>query len=196
MTAKTLLELLAGKALGALDSKDEAVLDALTAHDPDLQKEVAELIDAAALFAVGSSPEVKPPRERRSKILASIAGVPQLKQTTATQPPPRPGFRFVLNSEHGWVESGVPGFRTKLLSQGPQPGYQVMLMQLDPGASVPHHEHAGTEEIYMLTGHLDTEGRILAPGDYMRAESGTDHPHAKSHDGCLALLILGPVLAS
>jgi len=70
-----------------------------------------------------------------------------------------------------------------------------MLMALAPGAKVPDHDHAGTEEIYMLSGHLHTEGQVMGPGDFLRAEAGTHHHEVVSPDGCLALLILGPALA-
>jgi hypothetical protein len=48
----------------------------------------------------------------------------------------------------------------------------------------------------MLSGHLQTEGQLIGPGDFLRAEAGTHHYKATSPDGCIALLILGPAVAA
>jgi anti-sigma factor ChrR (cupin superfamily) len=70
-----------------------------------------------------------------------------------------------------------------------------MLTALAHGAKVPDHDHASSQEIYMLTGHLHTEDQVLGRGDFVRAEAGTHHHEVISPDGCKALLILGPTLA-
>ena len=195
MTRKTLEELAAGYALRALDRTEEAQLEALIAHDADVRQEVAAFIDAAADFAAASSPRVEPSIEQRARILASIAATPKLNRQTA-ETPVREGYSFLWNSPEGWVNTGVPGFRTKLLSSGPHPGYEVMLIELAPGAKVPDHDHSGTEEIYMLSGHLRTEGQVMGPGDFVHADAGTPHREVISPDGCVALLILCPALAA
>jgi len=194
MTRRTLEELAAAYGLGMLDQAEASQLEALIGRDPDALQEVASFIDTAAAFAAASSPRVEPSIELRARILASIAAAPHLHRKTAEASVPD-GYSFVLNSSEGWGDTGVPGFRTKLLSRGPHPGYEVMLMALAPGAKVPDHDHAGTEEIYMLSGHLHTEGQVMGPGDFLRAEAGTHHHEVVSPDGCLALLILGPALA-
>ena len=105
-------------------------------------------------------------------------------------------FTVIINGSDGWTETDVPGFRTKLLSSGPQAGSQVMLLAFDPGVGIPDHQHPGCEEIYMLTGHLCTGGVTLGPGDYYRAEAGSLHEGVYSEDGCTALLICGPHIVS
>ena len=195
MTRKTLEELATGYALGALDPSEEAQLEALIAHDADVRQEVAAFIDAAADFAAASSPRVNPSVEQRIRILASVAATPQLHRQTAETPVSK-GYSYLPNSPEGWVNTGIPGFRTKLLSSGPHPGYEVMLIELAPGAKVPDHDHSGTEEIYMLAGHMHTEGQVMGPGDFVHADAGTHHREVVSPDGCVALLILCPALAA
>jgi hypothetical protein len=56
----------------------------------------------------------------------------------------------------------------------------------------PLKKYAGTEELYLLAGHLHTEGQVMQPGDFLRAEAGTYHHEVFSPDGCTALLIVGP----
>jgi putative transcriptional regulator len=98
----------------------------------------------------------------------------------------------MVNSSEGWMDTAIPGFCTKFLSPGPHPGCQVMLIALAAGGKVPDHHHAGTEELYLLSGHLHTEGQVMPPGDFLRAEPGTYHHKVFSPDGCTALLIVGP----
>jgi anti-sigma factor ChrR (cupin superfamily) len=195
VTRKTLEELATGYALGALDPREEAQLEALIAHDADVRQEVAAFIDTAADFAAASSPRVQPSVEQRIRILATIAAAPQLHRQTAETPVSN-GYSFLPNSPDGWINTDHPGVRTKLLSSGPHPGYEVMLVELAPGAKVPEHVHSGIEEIYMLSGHLYTEGQMMGPGDFARADAGTHHREVVSADGCLALLILCPPLAA
>ena len=193
MTRKELEELAVAYGLGMLDQAAAARLESLIAHDVDALQEVASFADTAAAFATASSPRVEPSVEQRARILAGIAAMPQLHRKPAETSVPE-GYCFKMNGSEGWVDTNVPGFRTKLLSRGRHPGCEVMLIALAPGAKVPDHDHAGSEEIYMLTGHLHTEGQVLGPGDFVRAEAGTHHHEVISPDGCTALLILGPTL--
>ena len=195
MTRKTLEELAAAYGLGMLDQSEANQFESLIAHDADALQEVASFIDTAAAFAAASSPSVEPSLSQRARILAAVAATPQLPREPAEISVPD-GYSFLPHSAEGWVNTDVPGFRTKLLSRGPHPGYKVMLIALVPGGKVPDHHHVGTEEIYMLSGHLHTEGQVMGPGDFLRAEAGTDHHEVVSPDGCLALLILGPAVAA
>jgi len=97
-----------------------------------------------------------------------------------------------MHSDEGWLESEIPGFRTKMLSTGPQPGHKMMLVAFDAGITYGDHDHDGIEELYMISGHLHTEGLVLGPGDFMRGELGTHHHPSYSPDGCVALLICRP----
>jgi anti-sigma factor ChrR (cupin superfamily) len=195
MTRKTLEELAIAYGLGMLDEAEASQLESLIAHDAEALQEVAAFIDTAAAFAAASSLRVEPSIEQRARILAGIAATPQLHRKTAETSAPD-GYSFLLNSSEGWEDTDMPGFRTKLLSRGPHPGCEVMLIALAPGAKVPDHDHTGTEQIYMLSGHLHTEGQAMGPGDFLRAEAGTHHHEVVSPDGCMALLILGPALAT
>jgi anti-sigma factor ChrR (cupin superfamily) len=195
MTRKRLEELAAEYGLGVLSPAEATQFEALVAHDAESRQEVAAFIDIAADFAAASSPIVEPSVELRTRILANISLTPQAhRETTETAAPE--GYTFLQNSSEGWEDTAFPGFRTKLLSSGPGPGHQVMLISLEPGAKVPEHDHTGTEQIYMLSGHLHTEGRVIGPGDFFRAEAGTHHHDVVSPDGCVALLILAPALAA
>ena len=195
MNCKRFEELAAGHALGVLGHEEAAQLQLLIGHDADARKEVATFIDAAAAIAAAALPRVVPSEELRARILAKVATTPQVRPRLV-QAPTTEGYRFLLNTPAGWKDTGASGVRAKLLSRGPQPGYKVMLIALAPGAKLPDHDHVGTEELFMLSGHLQTEGQVMGPGDFLRADAGTHHHELVSPDGCVALLINGPVSAT
>ncbi len=187
MTRKDLETLTAGHALGALDPADAAQLEALLAHDSEAREEAAAFLDTAAAVALAATPLEAPSPECRQQLLAMIPGVAQ-----ASPPPPivaPPGFTFTLRSDEGWMDMGAPGFRAKILSGGDGRGHQVILAELAPGGRVPEHDHHSSEDLFIISGHLRTEGRTLGPGDFLHAEPGTHHHELISPDGCTALLI-------
>jgi anti-sigma factor ChrR (cupin superfamily) len=63
-------------------------------------------------------------------------------------------------------------------------------MEVGAGATYPAHDHAGYEELYVLSGDLETEGRLLGPGDFLHAEPGSHHNPLHSPHGCTALLVV------
>jgi anti-sigma factor ChrR (cupin superfamily) len=190
MTPRELESLAAAAALGAHDLHDAARFEAALASDPQLQADAAAFRDAIAATAEALCAPAAPPAELRARILAAIAATPQVGSGSSAPAAPH-GFHFLGKDEGEWIETGAPGFRVKILSGNGEGGPQVMFAQLVAGGRVPDHDHVGTEDLYMLSGHLQTEGRTLGPGDSLHAEPGTHHHELISPDGCTALLILG-----
>jgi anti-sigma factor ChrR (cupin superfamily) len=196
MTRKRWEELAVEYALGISTPDENTQLEALVAHDSDLGEEVAALIDTAAAFAAASSPVMEPSSGLRERILADIATTPQMSAQQPAAPVLPAGFTLLRHGREGWKDSGTPGLRQKLLASGPGSDHAIMLLALDPGGKVPEHDHRSSEQIYVLSGHLHTEGRVLGPGDFLRAEAGTHHHELISPDGCVALLIVSPARAA
>jgi len=80
--------------------------------------------------------------------------------------------------------------RFKVVSAGEQQDYVMLEVELAAGAHYPEHDHLGAEDLYVLTGDLQTEGMRLRPGDSFHAEPGTHHEGLRSEGGCTALLIV------
>jgi len=91
-------------------------------------------------------------------------------------------------SEPEWEEVAV-GISCKLLATDTEQGRVSMLVRLAPGAAYPPHTHAGVEELHLLHGELWIDDRKLHPGDYNRAEPGTDDQRVWSEGGCTCVLI-------
>lgn len=66
----------------------------------------------------------------------------------------------------------------------------MLMIELGPGAVYPEHDHLGAEELLVLTGDLQSEGRSLGPGDLIHAEGGTHHQELRSLGGCTAILVV------
>jgi anti-sigma factor ChrR (cupin superfamily) len=186
-----LQELAALQALGALDAADVARLEAAIAHDPDAQAEVAALKDAAIALARLVPAGKSPSPALREKLLAQIARTAQVAGSSSPLPvpPARPGFHFIGPNDGDWMPTPIPGIRMKVLSVNRETGYWMVKAELAAGARFPHHDHRGAEDLYIVSGDLHNEGRILGPGDFLHAEPGTDHDELYSPSGCVALLI-------
>lgn len=59
------------------------------------------------------------------------------------------------------------------------------------------HRHDGNEELLILEGELNAEGRVYGPGTYMFTPAGQEHgPFVPGQEGCLFLMLLdGPLLS-
>jgi RNA polymerase sigma-70 factor (ECF subfamily) len=90
--------------------------------------------------------------------------------------------------EPDW-EQVAPGISCRLMATDTDRNIVSMLVRLVPDGSYPAHQHAGSEELYLLDGELWIDDRKLFPGDYNRAEAGTGDVRVWSETGCTCVLI-------
>ncbi|MCW5558777.1 MAG: cupin domain-containing protein [Verrucomicrobiae bacterium] len=193
MNCTRLQELAAGYALGALDRTDAARLEALADSDPEIRMEVDAFLAVVSTLLRHLAP-VSPPARLREQVLARIRRTPQRPAPAQSPSPPAPapplsGFRFLRPAEGAWTEGLHPGTRFQVLSSDVRRRYMILIIELDPGAIYPGHDHRGAEELYLIRGDLLTEGRLMRAGDYLHSDSGTHHQDLTSPSGCQALLI-------
>jgi len=93
--------------------------------------------------------------------------------------------------EPAWEEV-APGISCKILASDEARDRVSMLVRLAPGVEYPPHRHAGTEELHLLDGELWIHDRKLLPGDYNRAEAGSQDTRVWSETGCTCVLITSP----
>ena len=118
-----------------------------------------------------TSAEAEPPARLRDRVLWEA----------------RPPFALLLESERRWLASGTPGVEISQLWVDPTRERQTILIRLQQGASLPYHEHGGTEECFVIRGDLRDGDLRLCAGDYVRFEGGTAHG-VSSDQGCLLLV--------
>jgi len=141
----------------------------------DLELPLAEL---AANGTDGPRPELK------ARLMAKVH---------AETPPAPEGFTFNLAADFDkWIPHPVPGIRVRVLSVNRDSGYATLFLDVAPGTRFPAHHHHGAEECYVISGSLFTWGRRLSAGDFIHAESGTEHSEMWTDEGCQVLLIVPP----
>lgn len=204
MNCDELQQLAALEALGVLPPEASARLRERCAQDPEARAEWTRFLDAAGLLAV-ELPLRRPSPTLRERVLARIRSTPQKPADAtpvgeATEVPTSSaatpaagaaaeGIRFVM-ADAPWMPAPLPGSRMKVLSAGPDQPYAMLLVEIGAGVVYPEHDHLGAEEMFILSGDLQSEGRTLGPGDLLHAEPGTHHRPLRSVGGCTAIMVV------
>ena len=92
------------------------------------------------------------------------------------------GVALVRLNDGQW-RPAASGVRMKRLTRGAQ-GNSVLL-QLDPGASLPVHRHHWLEEGIVLSGDIQAGEYDLGPGDYHVSLPGSTHVALRSRHGAV-----------
>ncbi len=65
----------------------------------------------------------------------------------------------------------------------------LVLVRVSGGGTFPEHTHGGVEELYVLEGSCECQGRHLERGDYHRAPAASHHDVTPTATGCIALVL-------
>lgn len=96
-----------------------------------------------------------------------------------------------LRSEDGEWRQLLKGVRVKMLCEGP--GARSVLVDLEPGASLPTHRHREHEECVVLRGEADLGSLHVRRGDYHLAPARSRHGRVSSRTGALLYLRGTPI---
>jgi len=101
--------------------------------------------------------------------------------------------RVVQVQELEWEPIRFPGCFVKTLMLDRQHGLLTVLLKMEPGATLPDHEHTLVEQTYVLEGRLvDAEGPekglSVGPGDFVYRPPGSRHA-ATAPEGCTMVAI-------
>jgi anti-sigma factor ChrR (cupin superfamily) len=155
----------------------------MTRHPADAADGVEfDALVALALALAAAGPSPRP--EVRARLLA------RLEEEAAAATPP--GFFFRFARDDRWLPHPVPGIRMRVLALNERAGYATLLLDVAPGTRFPAHHHHGAEECYVISGSLETCGRRMGPGDFLHADSDTDHGELWTDEGCQVLLVVPP----
>ncbi len=165
--------------MGLLSGQDAGAFEAELAENAGLSAEVGSLNNATLALA-RAAPSLGMPAGGLERLMASLG---------AAEAVPVPGYHVVRNGEEGWLDTPIPGFRIKLLSVSPDVGHEMLMVEFAPGTRYPCHAHEYSEQLFVFSGTLQTEGRVLGPGDFIHGEPGSHHQELYSFDGCRALLV-------
>ncbi|WP_193210914.1 cupin domain-containing protein [Luteolibacter marinus] len=169
--------------LDALDGADQAAME--HCGECPLGRAVRAMLgydETVATMTAASHPPVPAPESAKAAILARISGEKAAE-------PPGGGYFFIGDQDGEWTPLPGGKVRLKVLSDLPGAPHTMVLLEADPGGVFFPHAHKGMEEVFLISGDLETEGRTLRAGDYLRAAPGTRHHKAVSHQGCRAILV-------
>ena len=160
--------------VGALDPDErvdlQARLDALT---PEQRSEVAYLYDIASTVAL-TAPVLEPPAHVRERVLA------------ATREPVR---YTVWAADAEWVDTGMRGIRSRILTVDKARSLVTLLIRAEPGAVYPSHKHRGPEDCFIISGSVLMDGRVLRAGDFHHADAESEHGEITTTDGAEVLIV-------
>lgn len=89
-----------------------------------------------------------------------------------------------------WTEV-APGLRARLMQTGVR---ELTVVDAEPNATLGEHEHAGVEELFVIRGSCEVQGRRMQVGDYHRAMPGSHHDITRAgSDGCVLVSSLRQV---
>lgn len=134
--------------------------------------------------AAGSIEPVEPPASVRSRVLAAVRGQQQLDESV----PGEHESVTVREGEGRWM-TVAPGARTKRLNKDARRGTLTFLLDLEPLAMLPAHDHEGGEDSFVIRGSCRIGALALNPGDFHHAEASSHHGDiVASEEGCLLLI--------
>ena len=146
-----------------------------------LTREELDLLDRIAATAIEP---VDPPTTVRARVLDSIRGIPQLDASV-----PGEHESVTVRSDEGTWKAIAPGARMKRLTKDAR--RVVFLLDLEPNAIVPAHDHDAGEDSYVIRGSCQIGGLGLAQGDFHHSDGGSHHGDVvASSEGCLLLITM------
>ena len=117
--------------------------------------------------------------------LARTAGLRKrvLRHTRASQTIGKSEL-LTIRAHEGW-KTIAPGVEMKDLYVDHVSHTRSFLLRMQPGASMPEHDHAGDEECVMLEGEASLGGIALRAGDYHVAPKGALHGVLSTQTGAM-----------
>ena len=90
-----------------------------------------------------------------------------------------------------WIKlAALPGVALKMLALDKETKAHAFLSRWDPGAVLPLHAHPCLEQIYVLEGEYQYQGKVYGPGSHTIRTAGYEHGPFKAGDkGCVFLAV-------
>jgi anti-sigma factor ChrR (cupin superfamily) len=127
---------------------------------------------------------VAPPSAMRARILETVRVTPQFDESVPGEHESR-----TLRAAEGRWSTVAPGARMKRLSKDLVRKTVTCLLELEPNAIAPAHDHEGTEDTFVVRGSCRIGALGLAAGDFHHVEASAHHGDVvASSDGCVLLI--------
>jgi putative transcriptional regulator len=168
-------ELMADLAVGTLSAEDEQKLRAHVEGCAACGRALREFREGAIAMAASSA--VEPPLALRDRLMRRLK-----KQESGAFVELNPGLMVAYVANIAWEGTAIPGIQRKLLSRDKESGTYTALVHMASGTRYPAHRHAGTEQLFMLSGTLSLADKTIGKGDFCIAQAGTVHTEIRALD--------------
>lgn len=128
-------------------------------HDDNNEYDPADTAAMAALFA--SLQPVTPPARIEAALRARIRADSAALVT--------------VRADEGEWRDVAPGVRLKVLTTDAAAHARSFLIEMQPGARMPAHNHISDEECLVLSGEVTLGDVVIRAGDYHKAPRGVAH---------------------
>lgn len=88
--------------------------------------------------------------------------------------PPEKRSTFVDVGAMDWQDTDISGIRMKVLYSDDQ-GRSTILFKMEPGSTVPLHEHTAIEQTYVFEGSLEDDEGVCTAGNFVWRPGGNMH---------------------
>lgn len=175
-------DLAALHAVGMLDGDDAALFEQLLASgNPVAVEEMRAFTEVAGQLGVAAGAAAPPP-ELEERILQEVR--PKGFYQTI------PGVHVLRGGTGDWIKTPFRGVAVKVLFFDPATNMQTTLLQLEPGALYPAHQHSVEEQCWVLAGDVRFGSEVfLKAGDFTYADAGTRHGTITTDGGCTLLIV-------
>ena len=99
-------------------------------------------------------------------------------------------FETIRSNEGKWIEI-LPNVEKKILNRDANTGIESYLLRMQPGSTLPVHDHDTDELCYVIEGELSFGDLHLKAGDYHFARKGSRHKPVTTATGTLLFLQSG-----
>jgi anti-sigma factor ChrR (cupin superfamily) len=100
--------------------------------------------------------------------------------------------RFVDIASLPWEDTIFPGVKAKTLLVDDATGLLTVLLKMEPGATLPDHEHVLIEQTFVLEGELVDPDGVCTAGNYVWRPAGSRHAAQTPNGGLMLSMFQAP----
>jgi len=98
-----------------------------------------------------------------------------VEHTPSLPLPPHLRSHYIDANGMAWQKTDFAGIEMKVLYSDPTSGMSTILFKMEPGSTVPLHEHTAVEQTYMLEGALVDDEGSCGVGSFVWRPGGNTH---------------------
>lgn len=176
-------------ALGALNQQEARAFEEHLAEGCEACAANAIAFQATVGALAFSPAEATPSPAVRENLSALLAEEGKTKPSDAHFRPSVPPQFLTMRADEGEWREAAAGILVKQLFVDEKAKTVTSLFKLLPGTQIPKHRHHGIEQCYIIEGDFHADDKVLGPGDFHCAMSGSTHKPVYTVNGALVLIV-------